>query len=969
MNGVRRFLGAATSSSQSPPQEPQTPPQQSAAPLFSPKVATATASPTSNPNWSPSHSGGLSFSSSPKSTAALFLKKDRPKPPIPNGDNVSLHNRSGSFTRSSGYARSPSPMGGTGPNSPSSMTSSPRRVPVPSEHTLSRASTSASSSQWNPKRASGPLNTRDELLMSLMASEAVVDSREYQILGTEEVEELKKEHAVLSSRVVAMTKKLALETKIRDAAVSLSKVNSAHKKVSKQTEEQLEAANRRVDTAQRELWRVSERANDVQKRLLEHRAAVLSFSVRNMEKKMSPSIGSEDSGYDSSNRSTLMSPATAISSVSSSSKQSRFDGAHLFAGHADAIVPKRKLSPEEASKEISALEDKLKRATEQLAQASKVQGEMKKELSHLQLEKEEVETMMRLELQTAEDTISALEAELPRLEGLDQEIKTLKQEKISWEEERRQLEEQAREAQMLRERVQELESRAVEASGGSEKVLTDLREAHQRELAEKDAYIKELKDEWNEEREGWNQERSAMEDEKMDDLSRLHEEMDRLREADEQVLQQANNELNTTLNSLRSVVEQFNIRIPARNSATSAMQSLIIAITMHLEEMDRATVSRQQFEAEMRAAREKEESMVKELEQVKKEKESFKRDTMASSRTMSMSSDVFRPPPLPVGPVVTPETTEYGPDVEGTKFIEALQPLWAVLPSPEARASKFGSTSRYRVGSPSIPSASLPGASGANPNGNTAITSGPPASLSDLDVRSLKALYDPRNRAKNEPNNGAFTLEGFIVRVQALIADDRALIERLIRFAQAHDLLKKNAERAQKLAQDGNAALETYQKQVKQLEARNQNLLEKLGVMQAEIQYLNENAERITAEKHQVEAHAADQAEEIAQLNEANNKLSARALTLAEEAANAPEPIRKQLDECRRQLEESKRQLEDMKRQLSEKTKECENAQEEVEAMRTAEQGQRIALLDELNSVQTENGQLRAQLRAAKAGR
>jgi polyhydroxyalkanoate synthesis regulator phasin len=68
-------------------------------------------------------------------------------------------------------------------------------------------------------------------------------------------------------------------------------------------------------------------------------------------------------------------------------------------------------------------------------------------------------------------------------------------------------------------------------------------------------------------------------------------------------------------------------------------------------------------------------------------------------------------------------------------------------------------------------------------------------------------------------------------------------------------------------------------------------------------------------------------------------------------------------------LEESKRQLEDMKRQLSEKTKECENAQEEVEAMRTAEQGQRIALLDELNSVQTENGQLRAQLRAAKAGR
>lgn len=72
---------------------------------------------------------------------------------------------------------------------------------------------------------------------------------------------------------------------------------------------------------------------------------------------------------------------------------------------------------------------------------------------------------------------------------------------------------------------------------------------------------------------------------------------------------------------------------------------------------------------------------------------------------------------------------------------------------------------------------------------------------------------------------GAFTIEAFAERVQALITDDRALVERLIRFAQAHDLLKKNAERAQKLAQDSNAALETYQKQVRTLEDRNISLM------------------------------------------------------------------------------------------------------------------------------------------------
>lgn len=61
--------------------------------------------------------------------------------------------------------------------------------------------------------------------------------------------------------------------------------------------------------------------------------------------------------------------------------------------------------------------------------------------------------------------------------------------------------------------------------------------------------------------------------------------------------------------------------------------------------------------------------------------------------------------------------------------------------------------------------------------------------------------------------------------MQSLIADDKALIERLVRFAQAHDLLKKNAERAQKLAQESSVALETYQKQVKVLEDRNQTLV------------------------------------------------------------------------------------------------------------------------------------------------
>ena len=94
---------------------------------------------------------------------------------------------------------------------------------------------------------------------------------------------------------------------------------------------------------------------------------------------------------------------------------------------------------------------------------------------------------------------------------------------------------------------------------------------------------------------------------------------------------------------------------------------------------------------------------------------------------------------------------------------------------------------------------------------------------------------------------------------------------------------------------------------------------------------------------------AAQQADTCQQLTEANNTLSARTLTLAEEAASAPEMVRKQLEA-----------------KLAETRTELEAARGEVEAIHMSEQSQRAALLDELNSMQTENSTLRAQLRARK---
>lgn len=118
---------------------------------------------------------------------------------------------------------------------------------------------------------------------------------------------------------------------------------------------------------------------------------------------------------------------------------------------------------------------------------------------------------------------------------------------------------------------------------------------------------------------------------------------------------------------------------------------------------------------------------------------------------------------------------------------------------------------------------------------------------------------------------------------------------------------------------------------------------------QEEIQHLQDTLDRITLEKLEVETHAAEQAETCAQLTDANNTLSARALTLADEAASAQDNVRNRMEV-----------------QLAELNAALAKAKAEIESMRQSQQSQQMALMEELNVVQTENDNLRAQLRAKK---
>jgi hypothetical protein len=428
-----------------------------------------------------------------------------------------------------------------------------------------------------------------------------------------------------------MAKKLSLETKIRDAAVSLTRVNASHKKVSKQSDEQLDAANQRVDAAQRELWRVSERAYDVHRKLLEHRAGVLSLSVRSMEKKMGNNNASEDSGYDSSNRSTLMSPTTLSMTGVSTSSKARFDGAHLFAGHADAVIPRKRLSPEAAAAEITALEEKLRAATESLTAAGRKQVEMTRELSLMQLEKQEVETMMGMDLQSAEETIGVLEKELPRLEGLDAEVQQLLQEKKEWEAERARLEERARETEVLR------SEKEVRTGGEAERTLAEERENSRRMLEERGAEIQRLRERWEADRDAWEREKADAEDERLDDLARLQAEMDEFREQDAAEVQKAHNQLDEGMHALEALARQYGIVVFSRDSS---LQGVIGSISSHLDTVHakmeaHAKVEREweaikrKLEDDIRSGLDKREMLVRDIEEARKERDQARNEVRA----------------------------------------------------------------------------------------------------------------------------------------------------------------------------------------------------------------------------------------------------------------------------------------------------------------------------------------------------
>ena len=418
---------------------------------------------------------------------------------------------------------------------------------------------------------------------------------------------------MLSTRLAAMTKKLALETKIRDAALSLSKANASYKNVSKQTTEQLDAANRKVEQAQKDLWSVSERTNEIQRKLLEHRAGVLSYSVRSLEKKAAPDGDSSTSGYSSPSQSIQMSPtASSVTSMTTASSKGRFE--HFFAGHSDAVTPTTPRLPPTIA-EVTVLEEKLKAATAALEAATAKQGEMARELSLLRLEKEQIETSLGMDLQAAEETIAELERSAGRADDVDARIQELEAEREVWLQDQAELEQRRREVDTLERRLEVLEEQSGEAADMESAFAQEREElqgalaARERALEESQRQLADIRSQWDADRASWLAEKAALQDGA-----------------------QSKAQLAECSDALRDLMHTHGILLASRDPS---LLGLVQSVALHMEDMrakaeaharaeDEWAALRTKLELDIRAGLDKREALFGELEEARKARDEAK---------------------------------------------------------------------------------------------------------------------------------------------------------------------------------------------------------------------------------------------------------------------------------------------------------------------------------------------------------
>ncbi|KAH7346880.1 Up-regulated during septation-domain-containing protein [Rhexocercosporidium sp. MPI-PUGE-AT-0058] len=197
--------------------------------------------------------------------------------------------------------------------------------------------------RYNPMNPTRPqsstlLNVNDPIQIHLLVETALGDSKEYEILSQEEVDDLKKQCQVLTQRIEQTRQNLAIQSKYRDAAISMAKLYSpsdrkdgqdgrrdrrsifGHNRNSsesvKEADQERIASEKKCEELALELWSLEKRLMEPQSRLLKHTAGILQMTHKGPTKvpkgqgssQQQGIPGSPESMYTYSNARSSMEP-------------------------------------------------------------------------------------------------------------------------------------------------------------------------------------------------------------------------------------------------------------------------------------------------------------------------------------------------------------------------------------------------------------------------------------------------------------------------------------------------------------------------------------------------------------------------------------------------------------------------------------------------------------------------------------
>jgi predicted nucleic acid-binding Zn-ribbon protein len=188
--------------------------------------------------------------------------------------------------------------------------------------------------QTNTSRTQSSLlvDLNDTVQVHLLTETALFESRDYEILSQEEADELKKQVRMINQMIQQTRSNLAVQSKYRDAAISMSKLYSptAARRRSllgnrasggdsaREVEAERETIQKKCEELASELWVLERRIMEPQRRLLEHTAGILQLTHKSAGRNASTPKGralmvngapaSPESMYTTSNGRNSMEP-------------------------------------------------------------------------------------------------------------------------------------------------------------------------------------------------------------------------------------------------------------------------------------------------------------------------------------------------------------------------------------------------------------------------------------------------------------------------------------------------------------------------------------------------------------------------------------------------------------------------------------------------------------------------------------